>query len=85
MSYNYNPKVLHPDKILPQMESGEFQPSFYFGGSQVPVNLGIKGSGVCKKSPYKSHVMLKEGLDCQGRGIKTTCQKYCKIYLPKKI
>jgi len=27
-----------------QMRSGGFQPPFYMGGSQVPINLGIKGN-----------------------------------------
>lgn len=34
--YLYHPKVLHAGEILPQMTSGEYQPAFYFGGSQVP-------------------------------------------------
>ena len=44
--YNYHPKVAHPTTIFPQMESGGFQTPFFFGGSQVPVNLGLAtGSG----------------------------------------
>lgn len=34
--YLYHPKVLHPDKMLYQMTSNEYQTPFYFGGSQVP-------------------------------------------------
>ena len=41
MSYNYNPKVLHPNKTFIQMESGGFQTPFFFGGSQVPVGLNL--------------------------------------------
>jgi hypothetical protein len=44
--YNYHPKVEHPSHIFPQMKSDTQQPSFHFGGSQVPVALGhIHGSG----------------------------------------
>jgi len=41
MSYNYNPKVLNPNTIFPQMTSGGFQTPFFFGGSQVPVDLNL--------------------------------------------
>jgi hypothetical protein len=44
--YNYWPKVNHPDEVFPQMTSGEFQAPFFFGGSQVPTALGIKGNGL---------------------------------------
>lgn len=45
--YNYHPKVAHQTTIFPQMTSGEYQPAFYFGGSQVPLSLGhIHGSGL---------------------------------------
>lgn len=44
--YNYWPKVNHPDEVFAQMESGGFQPPFFFGGSQVPTALGIKGNGI---------------------------------------
>ena len=36
MNSGYNPKLSHPFAHLPQMKS---QKPFYFGGSQVPVNL----------------------------------------------
>ena len=39
--YNVWPKVLNPDRELPQMTSASYQPPFYFGGSQVPTALGI--------------------------------------------
>ena len=46
-TYNYHPKVAHPNTIFPQMTSGEYQPHFYFGGSQIPIGLGhIHGSGI---------------------------------------
>lgn len=52
--YNVHMKVLHPNKVLPQMTSGGFQPPFYFGGSNVPTVLGLdnsvkpKGRGLTK-------------------------------------
>ena len=38
-TYAYWPKVEHQNAIFPQMASASLQPPFYFGGSQVPVNL----------------------------------------------
>ena len=82
--YNYRPKVEHPNTIFPQMESDGFQPAFYFGGSQVPVNLGIhEGSGINTK--YHSHVVAMKELPSKGKGIKTTVSKNSKIYLPKHM
>jgi len=82
--YNYHPKVANPNKVLPQMTSDEFQPPFFFGGSQVPVSLGIAtGSGI--HTPYISHIDHMKALNCQGRGIETTVQKNHKIYLPKHM
>ena len=47
-SYGYNPKVDNPRQSnnIPQTRSGGFQAPFYFGGSQVPINLGsMSGRG----------------------------------------
>jgi hypothetical protein len=80
--YNYHPKVEHPDKIFPQMKSTTEQPPFFFGGSQVPINLGIKtGSGV--KTTYKTHKERQQDLDMNGRGISTTATMNHKIHIPK--
>jgi hypothetical protein len=54
---NYNPKVSNPNMPvnIPQMRSLAFQPPFYFGGSQVPYNLGMsqtksmKGGNITNK------------------------------------
>jgi len=86
--YNYHPKVDNPNKIFIQMQSGEFQAPFYFGGSQVPVNLGtIHGSGF--RSQYKSAVdtiknvpMKEHGLGC---GLQTTHRKNDNIRIPKLL
>jgi hypothetical protein len=81
-TYNYHPKVAHASAIFPQMASDTVQPAFFFGGSQVPINLGIRtGSGF--RTPYLSHRREQAGLEASGRGIKTTMQKHHKIYLPK--
>jgi hypothetical protein len=40
---NYKIKVLNNSVILPQMASDGGNP-FYFGGSQVPFDLGVKGN-----------------------------------------
>jgi hypothetical protein len=83
--YNYRPKVDNPNKIFYQMESGGFQKPFFFGGSQVPINLGIQGSGFIKpymnskdrilEIPAKGH-----GLGC---GLHTTHRKNDRIRLAK--
>ena len=44
MSGGYAPLVLHPNEYKLQTESGGFQRPFFFGASQVPVNLGLKHS-----------------------------------------
>ena len=44
MSGGYSPLVLHPGHFKVQTMSGEYQKPFYFGASQVPVNLGLKHS-----------------------------------------
>jgi len=48
MSYNYNPKVEHPNSMLPQMVSEGFKPHFYFGGSQIPIAIhpDMMGNGI---------------------------------------
>jgi hypothetical protein len=86
--YNYRPKVDNPNKIFSQMESGGFQTPFFFGGSQVPINLGtIHGSGF-KKSYYNSfdHIM---DIPTKGHGFglghKTTSNKNDNIRLPKHL
>ena len=70
MSGGYNPKVSNPNLILPQMESQVFQKPFYFGGSQVPVNLGLpkkvySGAGFVGDAPPKysggKYHILKQG------------------------
>ena len=64
MSGGYNPKVSHPymSNSIPQMRSNDFQIPFFFGGSQVPIDLALptgtfSGSGLSdyrKGMPSKS-------------------------------
>jgi len=83
-TYNYQPKVAHPNTIFPQMASDTVQPAFFFGASQVPINLGIHtGSGF--RTSYLNQRRLMSELPASGRGLKTTVQKYNKIYLPKHM
>ena len=44
--YNYQFKVLHPNlsNNIPPMRSAGFQPLFFFGGAQTPVNLDLQPS-----------------------------------------
>ena len=63
MNSGYYPVVVNPHRRV-QTESGGFQTPFYFGGSQVPVDLhipknmysGAKGSGFKKGSVSKTHI-----------------------------
>ena len=41
-TYAYWPKVNNPNSQFVQMTSGEYQPPFFFGGSQIP--LAMNGS-----------------------------------------
>lgn len=83
-TYNYNPKVTHPREEFIQMTSGGFQVPFFFGGSQIPINLGIAtGSGI--HTPYVSHVSHMKHLTAEKRGTGLTVQKNHNIYLPKHI
>jgi hypothetical protein len=56
MSYNYNPKVENPNKIFYQMTSNGFQTPFFFGGSQVPVTLGL----ISPSHPYEDLYSYKQ-------------------------
>jgi hypothetical protein len=80
--YNYWPKVNHQDEAYYQMESDGFQPPFFFGGSQVPSALGIKGNGL-----HSGHVVstrqptVKLGLRKQN----TYHEKHKNIHHPRRL
>lgn len=83
--YNNWLKVQNPDMsndVVP-MESGGFQKPFYFGGSQVPVNLKldvneISGSGIHKKTDF---LPSKLGKEIQG----TSISKSSNIRVPRAM
>lgn len=81
--YSYHPKVEHPNSELYQMESQ--QPSFYFGGSQVPINLHLESHGSGFRTPHKfSYNKMKE-LGDNRKFNKTTVDKNNNIRLPKHM
>jgi hypothetical protein len=81
--YNYHPKVEHPNSDLYQMESQ--QPSFYFGGSQIPINLHLDSHGSGFRTPHKfSYNKMKE-LGDNRKFNKTTIDKYSNIKLPNHM
>ena len=87
MSYNFNPKVEHPNAVLPQMVSEGFKPPFYFGASQIPIALNGDMLGRGFRTPYKSAVVEKRSIPTKGTGLgvglKTTSSKHGNIRLPK--
>jgi len=82
----FNPKISNPtmSNNIPQMRSQVFQKPFYFGGSQVPVNLGLSktqfsGSGFIGNAPPKQkndgkYHTLRQGLT-EGKGIRMPLKK----------
>jgi hypothetical protein len=66
------------------MTSDTQLPPFFYGGSQVPVNLGIRtGSGL--KSKFYNSKILQGSKDLQGRGIHTTYEHTDRIMMPKHM
>jgi hypothetical protein len=68
MSGGYSPKVANPymSNNIPQMRSQAFQKPFFFGSSQVPVNLGLSkqlfsGSGFTGDAPPKKYPISRDG------------------------
>lgn len=78
-TYNYRPKVEHPNKEFIQMTSDGFQPPFFFGGSQVPLAMGIDTH---TNDQYVNSLHEKQKLPMSGRGIKTTAKCGGRIHLP---
>ena len=81
-TYQYWPKVVNPHAIIPQMTSDTQLPPFFFGGSQVPVNLGIMTGGGFKKR-FKSSLHKADSEALYGRGLHTTYEHTDRIMLPK--
>jgi hypothetical protein len=83
-TYNYHPKVAQPNKIFKQMESGGFQEPFYFGGSQVPITLGIE------TEKFHDHPHITTNSKMLGMGLSkksqyTTHEQYTTIMMPKNF
>ncbi len=81
--YNYWPKVNHPNAIIPQMTSETALPRFYFGGSQIPINLGIEHDNHVNTA-YKSDMEKRKGLKVRGSGV-VTASKHSRIRLPRNF
>ena len=77
-------KVNHPNESneITPMESGGFQTPFYFGGSQVPVNLDpelhkIEGNGYTKTSVMP---------ELKGKGVAPVFHhKQTNIHIPRQL
>jgi len=83
-TYGYFPKIMQQNSILQQMTSNSMQPAFYFGGSQVPINLGLpRGQGL--RSMYKPSLHSMKSLGVQGRGLENTYSRHNRITLPKHM
>jgi len=82
--YNYHPKVSNPNKILPQMKSIQQQPSFFLGGSQVPLTLGIEHE-MFTDHPHHTTNSKMMGMGVSKKAQHTTHELYTKIMLPKNF
>lgn len=96
-TYSYWPKVNNPNAQFVQMTSGEYQPPFFFGGSQIP--LAMNGNGLQHTQiPGRPKYTVKPIYnDINGKGFRST--KGCglehaslatsdhndKIYIPKHL
>jgi hypothetical protein len=76
--YNNWFKVNNPNTSndIPPMESGGYQIPFYFGGSQVPINLNIPMNEINGSGNRKVNFMPT------GKGIH---HKHSNIHIPKHI
>jgi len=91
-NFNVWPKVLNPNKVLPQMSSDTLQPRFFFGGSQVPTSLEghIGGEGIRQykhnndyEGTLRKKTKLSESPDLNKQF--TSIQKHHNILLPKNL
>jgi hypothetical protein len=87
--YNNWLKVQNPNmnnNIVP-MESGGFQQPFFFGGSQIPTALGLKGTdmditGTGVNGYRKTHFMP----EVKGKGVQSSqFSKNSNIHMPRHI
>ena len=83
-TYAVHPKVDQPHKIFQQMRSDQEMPAFFFGGSQVPIQLGIPREG-SHQSEYKETMKKVKSMSVSGNGIKTHYEHTQKIVMPKHM
>jgi hypothetical protein len=85
-NYNYRPKVDNPNEIFHQMDSDTMRPAFYYGGSQVPINLHLEHNSRTK-TPYLFSQNTLHEIPVMGHGLgvghKTTHRKNDNIRLAK--
>jgi len=82
--YNNWVKVNNPymSNDIIQMRSNEFQTPFYFGGSQVPINLGIE------ETKSKTNHRISTSGEKIGQGINRQSiynEKHKNILLPRNL
>jgi hypothetical protein len=83
-TYGYFPKIENQNAILPQMTSNTMQPPFFFGGSQVPINLVLPhGEGF--KTSHKHSLTSMKALGARGRGLENTYSRHNRIALTKHM
>ena len=81
-TYHYWPKVVNPHSVLPQMTGDTHLPPFFFGASQVPINLHLStGSGIRRK--FKNSITMADTSSLHGRGLHPTYEHTDRIMLPK--
>ena len=56
MNSGFDPLVVAPGKFKIQTASANNQASFHFGGSQVPLHLGMRGTGTLNVSGGKAKI-----------------------------
>jgi hypothetical protein len=90
-TYSYWPKVNNPNAQFVQMTSGEYQPPFFFGGSQIPLAMSMSGNGLQHTQiPGRPKYTIKPIYnDINGKGLDhaslATSLHNDKIYIPKHL
>jgi hypothetical protein len=62
MNSGFFPKVVNPNGYKLQTQSVEFQKPFFFGGSQVPITLGLHTMNYGKGLPQMTPQIHKGGV-----------------------
>lgn len=87
--YNNWFKVQHPNASndIPPMESNGFQKPFFFGGSQVPISLGIHDTNLHETGRgLKHHSKMNFLPDKKGKGIQhSNHHMQSNIHIPRHM